>query len=499
MAGESQIRPSHTSPRVDGWKDIATYLGRDPRTAQRWEKEDGLPVFREGGKVFAYAADLDRWRRARVIAPPPNSSPVEAAPESPSAVPTRSKLSRRWWIWGAAVTFFGGFFVVWHFWPREAQLLSIRQLTHEGIYSPFAPLTDGNLVYFNRAIGSTQVIASIPMNGGNATPVPLPFTPAELLAISPARRSLLLFDPPQQQLWEFDLTTQALRPVAVPQGLKISEAAWDPEGRRLAISYYDALTVFDSSYPAGAIRLRLPGYVGLSGWDPRGSSLRFVTADGKTDTTRSWELRGNDRAARPRPRLSPNPFEGGGSWSSDGRFFAYHAGRSGMHRSQLWLWDAEREHSYPLTADSMEWHGPSWVPGTHTILALAGHAQAQLVTLPSPSVAAGFRPVLPAVPAHEVEYSRDGHWMAYTRYPEQALWQSRPDGTDARQLTQPEIEAHQPHWSPMVRASLLSGSRCRPTPAGESTSWIRGAGLRSSRFPMGTIRESPLGPPTAGA
>lgn len=52
--------------RLDGWKEIAGYIGRSVRTTQRWEQESALPVRRilMGGKpqVFAYAKELDRWR-----------------------------------------------------------------------------------------------------------------------------------------------------------------------------------------------------------------------------------------------------------------------------------------------------------------------------------------------------------------------------------------------------------------------------------------------------
>jgi hypothetical protein len=51
--------------RLDSWKEIAAYLHRDTRTAIRWGKERGLPVYRvPGGKrqaVFAYAHELDAW------------------------------------------------------------------------------------------------------------------------------------------------------------------------------------------------------------------------------------------------------------------------------------------------------------------------------------------------------------------------------------------------------------------------------------------------------
>jgi len=51
--------------RLDSWKEIGTYLGKDSRTAIRWEKQKGLPVHRvPGGRrkaVFAYANEIDRW------------------------------------------------------------------------------------------------------------------------------------------------------------------------------------------------------------------------------------------------------------------------------------------------------------------------------------------------------------------------------------------------------------------------------------------------------
>ena len=55
--------------RLDGWKEIAGYLGRSVRTAHRWEKTLSLPVRRvEGQKadiVFALRSEIDEWREAK--------------------------------------------------------------------------------------------------------------------------------------------------------------------------------------------------------------------------------------------------------------------------------------------------------------------------------------------------------------------------------------------------------------------------------------------------
>ena len=52
--------------RLNGWKEIASYLGKSVRTVLRWEREYGLPVRRistpEGGQiVFAVKAEIDQW------------------------------------------------------------------------------------------------------------------------------------------------------------------------------------------------------------------------------------------------------------------------------------------------------------------------------------------------------------------------------------------------------------------------------------------------------
>jgi len=91
------------SGRLDSWKEIAAYLGRDVRTAIRWEKERGLPVHRETSgpgrpTVFALVEELDRWMMGHR-----GESQVESAAESadPAKAPVRPRRVLR------AVLYFG--------------------------------------------------------------------------------------------------------------------------------------------------------------------------------------------------------------------------------------------------------------------------------------------------------------------------------------------------------------------------------------------------------
>jgi TolB-like protein/Tfp pilus assembly protein PilF len=69
--------------RLDSWKEIAAYLGRDVRTVQRWERTEGLPVKRHLHQaqytVYAFRPEIDIWMKDRRFSsepPVPVSSPV---------------------------------------------------------------------------------------------------------------------------------------------------------------------------------------------------------------------------------------------------------------------------------------------------------------------------------------------------------------------------------------------------------------------------------------
>src|SRR5437879_12961083 len=57
--------------RLESWKEIAAYLGRDVTTVRRWEKREGMPVHRhvhdKGGSVYAFSSELDAWLHSRKL------------------------------------------------------------------------------------------------------------------------------------------------------------------------------------------------------------------------------------------------------------------------------------------------------------------------------------------------------------------------------------------------------------------------------------------------
>src|SRR5215467_3162988 len=82
--------PTPVAPdRLESWKEIAAHLGREVRTVQGWEKNEGLPVHRHQharqGSVYAFRSELDAWRDARRVS-------AEAPPETePEPTPSRPR------------------------------------------------------------------------------------------------------------------------------------------------------------------------------------------------------------------------------------------------------------------------------------------------------------------------------------------------------------------------------------------------------------------------
>src|SRR5271170_7442132 len=77
--------------RLDSWKEIAVFFGRDERTVNRWEKELGLPVHRlpgTKGRVYAYADELTAWRAA------PRNAGAALPDQIPDSLRAREASSR---------------------------------------------------------------------------------------------------------------------------------------------------------------------------------------------------------------------------------------------------------------------------------------------------------------------------------------------------------------------------------------------------------------------
>src|SRR6266700_6395320 len=102
MPPEAISRPNtHADPRgrrLESWKEIAAYLGRDVTTVRRWERREGLPVYRilhsKLGSVYAYTTELDAWRDGRAGA----ATDVAEDADPVLEIPRHGLRARRWLV-----------------------------------------------------------------------------------------------------------------------------------------------------------------------------------------------------------------------------------------------------------------------------------------------------------------------------------------------------------------------------------------------------------------
>jgi Tol biopolymer transport system component len=77
--------------RLDSWKEIAAYLNRDVTTVQRWEKREGMPVYRHQhdrmGSVYAFRSELDAWALSRNIPAGQENGKSTTSLETPAPSP----------------------------------------------------------------------------------------------------------------------------------------------------------------------------------------------------------------------------------------------------------------------------------------------------------------------------------------------------------------------------------------------------------------------------
>lgn len=74
-----QLSQSPADRRLDSWKEIAAFFGRNERTVRRWATSQAMPVHRipgmAKGRVFAFEAELREWLSVSGTLDQPNRSP----------------------------------------------------------------------------------------------------------------------------------------------------------------------------------------------------------------------------------------------------------------------------------------------------------------------------------------------------------------------------------------------------------------------------------------
>jgi Tol biopolymer transport system component len=479
--------------RINSWKEIAAFLGRDVRTVIRWEKERRLPIHRvPGGKrqgVFAYRHELEQWLNSSppeaelehaqvdddiVLSSEPKvsdatSSETEDVTEllrQPKRQPNAARLPMIVKIAASVVALVLGILVVrWILIPDRLQFTGLIPLTGDGV-PKIGLATDGRNIYFGEYRDGKVILATVAARGGPIRFLPTPFLRALPADVSADGKDLLVMaregEEEDAPLWIVPVAREAPRRAGE---IRCHAAAWSPDGRRIAFANQNAVYIADSEQ-FGARKIQtFAGVPQFLRWFPDGKRLRLVLRDTSNLTFSLWDIvlddKGIARAASFVPlhvtmegvwnnsiaidRNGDTFFRGGESWKE--RLFVLRLSTRVWDSTSPVVNEMNRLVAYPSQI--------AMGPQSHTLLVTGQLATNQLEPrlylsemIWFDNVAHEFRPFLPGISGTDVDFSKDGKRIVYVRTSDNALWTSDADGTNAIRIPLSTNEVELPRWSP---------------------------------------------------
>ena len=334
------------------------------------------------------------------------------------------------------------------------RVIASTQVTNDG--RPKARVvTDGSRIYFS-SFSLGNVLYEVSEAGGETVSIQTSILGPVVSDISPDRSQLLvasciaaLFQG-ECPLWLLPVLGGAPRRIG---NIEVSDAAWSRDGRDIVYARENALyrSNLDGRESRKIVSVAAGGSPYWPRWSPDGTRLRFSVRAQNTETS-LWEVSADGKDLHQLLSGWNNlPSECCGSWTPDGRYFVFQSSRGGM--TNVW---AIREGSSLLRKVSPEpvqlTTGPASTYGAQPstdgkkLLVVAAQIRGELVRYDSRSH--DFAPYLLGISAMAVNFSRDGQWVTYVRYPDFTLWRSKVDGSERLQLTFPPLFPMQPRWSP---------------------------------------------------
>jgi DNA-binding winged helix-turn-helix (wHTH) protein/dipeptidyl aminopeptidase/acylaminoacyl peptidase len=356
----------------------------------------------------------------------------------------------------AAVLIIGlaGLFV-WLGRPLPApKVLNTTQITHDGVPKQNGALTDGSRLYLTETNGGNTFLVEVSVTGGETSTIPIPFANIGISDISSDHSQLLseshVGTEEDTQLWTVPIPAGAPRRL---HDLVGHFGAWSRDGRRLAFAKGSDIYMANGDGTDARKLIAISGWAHSIRFSPDGTRLRFTLDEQQANSTSIWEVSVDGADLHPvLPGWRSPGSECCGVWSADGRYYLFVSHVSGSS-SNIWalrepdrVFHRRRSAPFQLTTGPMSLGFPVPSPDGRRLFAEGRLSRGELVRYDSKS--RQFAPFLSGISAGELDFSRDGKWVAYVSYPERTLWRSRVDGSEGLQLTYAPVAAFLPRWSP---------------------------------------------------
>jgi len=402
---------------------------------------------------------------AAVVAAPEIPGPISA----PAAAEVPLHRSFRRWVVAAAASIALGLLAFRLMMPsRSPGMLRMAQLTHTGRVEPStAMLTDGSRIYFNERSGGTWSLAQVSVEGGTPVPFKAPRGVPELRAISPNLSELLVNiaanNEAEAPFWMIPTVAGSPRRLGSVLG---HAATWSRDGHSIVYAFGAALYRVNGDGTDARKLTDTPAPPSFIHWSPPGQPdlLRFSLLGPVASV---WEcspdgsgLRPFQPAYKPWPRTIRGEFAAG--WTPDGRYYLFES--LNEPGAGFWAVRDKADLLHPFDRRPFQLYatpnnaGPflSGVDGKKLYFA-SGQERRELVAYDGRR--SQFLPFLSGAAVRDVEFSKDGQWVAYESIPEGELWRSRADGSERLQLTSRPLWVREPRWSPDGRRIAFVASQ----------------------------------------
>jgi eukaryotic-like serine/threonine-protein kinase len=377
----------------------------------------------------------------------------EASGNAIAAPSPAGARKRRIWIAAplAAVALATGLFVWWRQPPAVPLVEGVTRLTNDGEVKANGSrlVTDGSRIYFAEGTLGSYRIVQVAATGVPTTIIPTRLANFQFSALSQDGSYLLgaAGDSNVLPSWAVPLPSGEPRRLG---SFLCQDSDLFPDGRILSCLRGDInIAEKDGSQPRKL--LSVDGRASEPSVSPDGKRLVFTIsppahgpasiAEAKADGSGLHILLTSGAAGRVCCAR----------WTSDGRYIIYQQ-YSNDGRIDLWVLPMQsgflRREPSPLrlTNGPLSYRKVVSSRDGKQIFAVGMKQRGELVRYDAAS--GQFLPLLPGVHAFAPSWSADGNWVAYTAFPDHALWRSRSDGTDPLQLTFPPGQISIPSISP---------------------------------------------------
>ena len=456
-------------------------MGRDP---------DGRQYVRSAGNQAYFVPSTD----VPLIAAPVPSGEDRA---TPAAAPMQPRRARAAIVGTALVLAAAGAVTAVRIINKDSSSTAVAPvftqvaLTADSAMKSGPVFSDGSRVYFKEGPDSSPNWMTVPVSGGDPLPFSIPVPGAEIRDVAPGGRMLLTTGSRNTGIvWIVKNTYSAPeRLPIVAEGIGASR--FSPDGTRILLMTKKVALTLDARTGAVVDRAPLHDLV-TPRWTLDGRSFAFARnpiQSGKETVVTSSLDGAKERVVYSQsiPRSLKAILVAG--WL-DAHTLVVEATRN--ERRRLWTISEGAGRLFPESDQAREIPGCASKGAATADGALYAVCDTERAELVARNPAGDWAPLHGGADATELDYSLDGKQIAFARTWDWTLWIAAADGSHARQIPAPGLEAHHPHWSPDARHLAFMGYSA----TGQANLFLVDVGAVTQGTPEQVLADGEQGAPT---